>query len=117
MYWITGLLGGLLVIFPFVFGLMNDPLAVGSGIVLGGLTLAMSIIGGAAHNESTWEYWVIGVLGILALVAPFVLSFTFVPDALWLTSAIGGALTALSGYKVFTHGYRRMPPSQQPGSA
>ncbi len=115
MYWITGLLGGLLIVFPFVFGLMNDPLAVGSGIVLGGLTLALSIIAGSTHNDSTWEYWVIGVLGILSMLSPFVLSFTFVPDAIWLTSAIGGALTALAGYKVFVPSYQRLPPSHQPG--
>lgn len=115
MYWITGVLGALLAVLPFVFGLTSDTMALGTGVVLGGITVALSIIKGSTEDRNLWEYWVMGIAGILALVAPFVLSFTAITLAVWMMSGLGGALVALSGYEVFTrHVSIGGPHLQQP---
>ncbi len=111
MYWATGILGVLMIIAPFVLGFSTDTTAMWSLVILGAITLIVSIIKGAAHDVSNWEYWVTGLMGILAIIAPFVLAFSTVSTALWSGVILGVITLILSAYQLFAHGTTRQVPS------
>jgi|GEM_PF-1083184 len=75
LFWATGVVGVLLVIAPWVLGYSTDMVAFWSSLILGVLIVILSAIKGLAHDKSGWEYWVIGILGILSVVAPFILAY------------------------------------------
>ncbi len=109
MYWATGILGILLIIAPFVLGFSSDTTAMWSCVVLGAITLIVSIIKAAVHDLSNWEYWVTGIMGILAIIAPFVLAFSVLPAALWSSVILGAITLILSAYQVFAQRPRQVP--------
>ena len=108
MYWITGLLGILLIIAPFVLGFSADTMALWSCVVLGAIALIVSIIKAAVHSLSNWEYWVTGIMGVLAIIAPFVLAFSTVSAALWSSVILGILLLVLSAYELFAAAPRQV---------
>jgi len=75
LFWATGIVGVLLVIAPWVLGYSTDMVAFWSSLILGALIVILSVIKGLVHDRSGWEYWVIGILGILSAIAPFVLAY------------------------------------------
>ncbi len=102
MYWITGILGLLLILAPFVLGYSADPTALWSDVVLGAIVVLASAIKGFFPDGTRWEYWVAGLMGLLAIIAPFVLHFTVVATALWASIILGIVLAVLAGYKAFS---------------
>ncbi len=66
MYWLTGILGLLLVIAPFVLVFNGNPVALWTSVILGAAVVVVSAIKGWVHDTTPWEYWVAGILGILA---------------------------------------------------
>jgi hypothetical protein len=102
MYWITGVLGALLIAAPYVLGYSNDPTALWSNIVLGAIVVIASAIKGLFPDRTRWEYWLAAIMGILAIAAPFVLHFTMLATALWASIVLGAIVTVLAGYEVFT---------------
>jgi hypothetical protein len=102
MYWITGILGILLIIAPFVFNYTSDPAALWSNIILGALVVIVSAIKGFIPDRTRWEYWLAALLGLLAILAPFVLNFTFAYAALWSSIILGVVTAVLAGYKALT---------------
>ncbi len=102
MYWLTGFLGILLILAPFVLGYSSDSVALWSNIILGAIVLVVSVIEGLTPNETRWEYWVAGIMGILAILAPFVLQFSAVATALWASVILGVIVAVLSGYELIT---------------
>jgi uncharacterized membrane protein HdeD (DUF308 family) len=101
MYWITGILGLALILAPFVFGFSANASAMWSSIVLGAVITLASIVEGWTRDDRNWEYWVVGLAGILAILAPFVLGFSSVSGALWTAIILGAVITLLAGSKVF----------------
>jgi uncharacterized membrane protein HdeD (DUF308 family) len=101
MYWITGILGLALILAPFVFGFSANASAMWSSIVLGAVITLASIVEGWTRDDRNWEYWVVGLAGILAILAPFVLGFSSVSGALWTAIILGAVITLLAGTKVF----------------
>ena len=96
MFWLIGLLGLALIVAPFVLGFNDGSTAMWSSIVLGAVILVVSVLEGVLRDLSTWEYWLAGLAGILAVVAPFVLQFnTAVQSTPMWTSIILGALVTL----------------------
>ncbi len=103
MYWATGILGILLIIAPFVLGYSGNSGALWTGVILGAITLIVSLIKAFAHDVSQWEYWVTGLMGILAIIAPFVLGFTAVSVAMWASIILGVITLILSAVVLFQH--------------
>jgi uncharacterized membrane protein HdeD (DUF308 family) len=101
MYWITGILGLALILAPFVFGFSANTSAMWSSIVLGAVITLASIVEGWTRDDRNWEYWVVGLAGILAILAPFVLGFSSVSGALWTAIILGAVVALLAGTKVF----------------
>jgi hypothetical protein len=101
MYWLTGILGLLLILAPFVLGYTIDSVALWSNVILGAIVVAASAIKGFFPDQTHWEYWVAGIMGILAIIAPFVLHFSTVATALWASIILGIIVAVLSGYEVF----------------
>lgn len=94
MYWVTGIVGLALVIAPFVFGYSDNAPALWTSLFVGGATVVVSWIEGAQSDREQWEYWIVGVLGFAAILAPFVLGFGNHATAMW-TSVVAGALIAV----------------------
>jgi hypothetical protein len=103
MYWLTGILGALLVIAPFVLGFTGNPAALWTSVILGAAVVVVSAIKGWAHDATLWEYWAAGILGILAVIAPFVLGFSGLQPALYASVILGVIVLVLAGYQVLAH--------------
>jgi len=102
VYWITGLLGLAFGVAPWVFGYSNDTYAMWTSVILGAAIVLFSGYKALVQDrEQKWEYWAVGLVGVLAVVAPFVFGFTALTAALWASIIIGGLVVLLSGYEVF----------------
>lgn len=101
MYWLTGLLGIVMVIAPFVQGYRDHPMAMWTSVILGVIVLAASILEGMDIKQAKWEWWVAGAAGLLAVIAPFVFGFTALTMALWTFVIVGVVIVLLAGYEVF----------------
>lgn len=101
MYWITGILGLAFILAPFVFGFSGNSPAMWTSIVLGAVIALASLVEGWTRDDRNWEYWVVGLAGILAILAPFVLGFSSVSGALWTAIILGAVVALLAGTKVF----------------
>jgi len=102
MYWLTGVLGLALFFAPFVLGYSTDSTAFWSNIVLGAAVVVISGIKGLMQDASRWEYWIAGLLGLVIVIAPFVLNYATVAVALWASIFVGAVIAILSGYKIFS---------------
>jgi uncharacterized membrane protein HdeD (DUF308 family) len=102
MYWVTGILGILLIIAPFVAGYTNDPAALWSNIIIGAIVVIVSAIEGGVRDRARWEYWFAAFMGLLAILAPFALHFTVPLAAFWISLILGFVIAVLAGYKAIT---------------
>ncbi len=107
MYWITGILGILLIIAPFALGYSSDMPALWSDVVLGLAVLIVSAIKGLIPDTTRWEYVIAGIGGLLAIVAPFVLKFSVLATALWASIVLGVVVLVLAIYEVYAITARR----------
>lgn len=98
MYWITGILGLALIAAPYVLGYATNPTAVWTSLILGVAVVIVSAYKAFAHDMAKWEYWVAGLLGLAAIVLPFVLGFSTQASAMLI---LGAAVAILAGYQVF----------------
>ncbi len=96
MFWATGIVGLLLVIAPWALGYSTFETALVSSLVLGVLMVIVSIIEGVRRDSSRWEYLVIGLLAILAIIAPFVEGFRTALTALLASLVLGIVELALA---------------------
>ncbi len=101
MYWLTGLLGILLIIAPFVLSFQSDPPALWSTVILGLAVLIVSAYKAVTHDHARWEYWAAAIIGILAIIAPFVLGFSTLATALWASVILGIIVLILSAYELW----------------
>ncbi len=112
MYWITGILGILLGAAPFVLTYSHNSAALWTSIILGLVVLLVSIYEAFDRNLGRWEYWIAGLAGLLAIIAPFVLGFTTLVMAVWTSVVLGLIMLVLSGYEVFVE----LPRHESAGS-
>lgn len=101
MYWLTGFLGIAMAISPFILGYRDSTMAMWTSVVLGIVVVAASILEGMDVKQAKWEWWVAGLAGALAVIAPFVFGFTTLTMALWTLVILGVVVLVLAGYEVF----------------
>ncbi len=104
-YWLT-IVGLGLIAAPFVLGYRTDPAALWSDVLLGALIATVSSYKAAARDRARWEYWVVGVAGLLAVAAPFVLGFlvkgaaVWAGVAMWTSVILGGVAATIAAYQL-----------------
>ncbi len=105
-FWITGILGLALVLAPFVLGYNNDNNALWSSVILGAVILLASILEGLVQDQSNWEYWLAGLAGVLAIIAPFVLQFSGAGQStqMWSSIVLGALVAVVAALEVFSGG-------------
>lgn len=103
MYWLTGFLGLVSLLAPFAFGYTDNGGALWTSLIIGVLLVGDSILEGLAEGKQRWEYIAAVVLGIVAVIAPFILGFTTVTAALW-TSIVVGIIAVIAAGGTLTSG-------------
>ena len=101
MYWATGILGLVLAVAPFMFGYNTNSAAMWTSVILGLVVLGASIYEAMDQTKAKWEWWVVGIAGILTVIAPFLFGLTLTTVALWTIIGLGAILFVLAGYEVF----------------
>jgi len=101
MYWITGILGLALIVAPFVLGYSTNATALWSSLILCAAIAIVSAYKARVHDVENWEYWLAGILGLAAVLAPYVLGFSVLGTALWAMLILGAAGAVLSSNEVF----------------
>ncbi len=101
MYWLTGLLGIISVAAPYIFRFSDNRTALWTSFIVGVVLLISSIMEWLDGDKKSWEYWVAGVTGFVAIGAPFVLGFGTLAGAVWSLVVIGAVVVAISGLRLF----------------
>ncbi len=101
MYLLTGFLGIIAIVSPYLFGYNDDAIALWTSLIIGVVLMAASIFEGIAADREKWEYWVVGVAGLMAILSPFVLGFSTLTPALWTLVIIGGVTILAAWMKLF----------------
>lgn len=97
MYFLTGFLGLVSVVAPFVFGYNQDMTALWTSLIIGAVLIVTSALETITAGKEKWEYWVVGIAGVGSILAPFVLGFSTISTALW-TLIIIGVITVLAAW-------------------
>jgi small neutral amino acid transporter SnatA (MarC family) len=100
MFWLTLLLGLVLVLAPWAFGYVDNTIALWTSVILGAVMALVSGYKATARDMANWEYWIAGIAGLLALIAPFVLNFGTERTAIWTVTIIGGITLVVSAYQI-----------------
>lgn len=101
MYGISGVMGIVLVIAPFILGYSDNTAALYTSIGIGLILTVAAIFEWAAEGEQRWEYWMLGIAGVAAATAPFILGFSFMTMASWLMMLTGFVSIGIAGVKLF----------------
>jgi uncharacterized membrane protein HdeD (DUF308 family) len=104
MYWLTVVLGLAMAVAPFAFGYDTNTFAMWTSIVLGLVVMLASLFEAMDEAKAKWEWWVAGIAGILAVIAPFVFGFTLTTMSFWTIIVLGAIVFILAGYEVFFAG-------------
>jgi bacteriorhodopsin len=104
MYWVTGILGLILAVAPWAFGYNDNMVALWTSLIVGAATIIVSIIEGAQADRQQWEYWAAGILGLVAIFAPFVFGFGNYANAMWSTVILGVLIAVFAGSRAFSTG-------------
>jgi hypothetical protein len=101
MYWVSGILGAGLMLLPFLMGYTDVSTVLWSSIILGLIALGVSIYKGVTQDQARWEYIVVGIVGLLAVFAPFMFGFSTLTLVVWAFVIIGGVMAIFGGYEGF----------------
>jgi len=82
--WATVLLGVILVATPFVFETTADVASSWTAYVMGGLMIVIGLFAASMEEPTAGVEGIPLILGIGLFVAPWVLSFTNVPEIAWM---------------------------------
>ena len=102
MYWITGILGLALAAAPFVLNYSDNAAALWTSLVVGGTTIVASGIEWLKAGREQWEYWAVVILGLVAVMGPFVFGFGSHATAMWTSVIVGALITLFAGSKLST---------------
>ena len=102
MYWMTGILGFVLLIAPYIFGYADNTAALWISVIGGLFVGAVSIIEGIRKDTQNWEYWTAGVIGLFAVFAPLIFGFSTYATAMWSSVIIGALIAIIAGTRLLT---------------
>jgi hypothetical protein len=91
---VNALLGGWLIVSPWVLGFQGVVVATVSTMAVGALLIASSL--GAMQVSQAWEEWLDVILGVGLMLLPVLLGFDAVRPALQNALIAGGAVTFLA---------------------
>lgn len=100
MYYLTGLLGLVLIIAPFILGYSDNSAALWTSIGIGAILTVTSVLEWTADGTQMWEYWVVGLAGLAAVIAPFILGFSFMTITTWTMMLTGFIAMGVAGAKL-----------------
>ncbi len=96
---ITAALGAFLIVSPWLFGYSAEQSATWSacatGVLIGLVALASFI------DLREWEGWASVVLGVWAIVGPWILGFAGIVSAMWSHVGVGLAVTAVAAVELW----------------
>lgn len=101
MYWLTGLAGFFLMVSPYFFSYANNPAALWTSLLTGGVVIAASWVEGVRKDRENWEYWIEAIFGIFAILSSFLFGFTNHAEAVWSTIAIGFLIAFLAASRLW----------------
>lgn len=101
MYWITGVVGLFMILAPFLFQYSTNTGALWTSLLAGGVVAIASYVEAMQHDKADWEYWIAGIVGIFAIVAPFLFGFTAHAAATWTSVLAGGVIAFLAGSRLW----------------
>lgn len=107
MYWLTGITGVILMAAPYMFAYANSPAALWTSLSGGFVVLVASLWEGLQIRKENWEYWVAGIVGILAILSPFIFGFGSY-TAMWTTVILGAIIALMAGFKLWSGGSLRI---------
>ncbi|MCT7374820.1 SPW repeat protein [Chelativorans salis] len=88
-----------LLLTPWALGFMAETTAAWNAWVVGALIALVAI--GALVSFAEWEEWVNLVLGIWAIISPWVLGFAAIAAALWAHVIAGLIVAVLAGLELY----------------
>lgn len=100
MYWLTGIVGLFMIVAPYIFGYTQNTTALWTSVIAGLIVAGASVWEALARRKENWEYWVAAIVGILAIISPFVLGFVHITAATWTTVIAGAVVAILAGSQV-----------------
>lgn len=102
MYWITGLVGLASIVAPFILGYSDNVAALWTNLIIGAALVVASVMEGAARDLDNREYWAAGLLGLVAIIAPFVFGFSDHANAMWTSVVVGVVAVVAASAKLVT---------------
>ncbi len=101
-HWVNLVDGILLFIAPWVLGYSAlNGTAYADALVLGALIAIFAFIGLVAHTIGSWVQWVVGILGILTFISPWVLGFAGLASAFWTCIILGAIAVIVAAIGIF----------------
>ena len=97
--WLSMAIGAWLVVSPSALGFANEEPAAANAIIVGSSITLMALL--ALIQFDIWEEWLVGVLGLWAIGAPWVLGFADHPNALWVHLTAGGLVAGLAAVELW----------------
>lgn len=102
MYRVTGIVGLILAVAPWLFGYSDNRIALWASVILGLGTVIVSWMEGRREDRERWEYLTAALLGIIAVIAPFVLGYSHLANARWSSVIAGILIAAFAGSRLTT---------------
>jgi hypothetical protein len=101
-HWVNLIAGVLLFIAPWVLGYSaTNSTAFYDALVLGALIVVFALIGLFVRGTSMWTHWLVGILGILSFVSPWVLGYADVASAFWANIILGAIAVIFAAIGIF----------------
>jgi hypothetical protein len=101
-HWVNLIDGILLFIAPWVLGYSAlNGTAYADALVLGALIALFAFIGLVTHTASGWTQWLVGILGILSFISPWVLGYANLSSALWANLILGAIAIIFAAIGLF----------------
>ncbi len=100
MYYLTAFLGLIATAAPFFFGYTTEFVAFWTSLAVGTILIVDSAMEGLSGDKDHREYWVAGIVGLLAVIAPFALGFASLYEAVLTMTVVGIATIIAVGLKL-----------------
>ena len=113
MFWITGILGLVLVLSPFALGFTDQGTALWTYVFLGVIVVIASMLGQFwTQITKSWLFWVNGVAGVVVFIAPFIFGGGVGTPQQWIGLVVGTALVVVSALALYQQQLTPRPQSR-----